>query len=148
MTNIIFEESPIVSLSGIDLPDLVMERDIFVTVAANVERTIQGKVIVTEQIIQGQPFDLIGGDSWGWLNRTTINELVSIVNVINQTYTLDYNGVQYKVRFRYEDGDPIEAEPILPRPTLEDTITDGEGNTVVSPDDYWYNNIRIKLMKL
>ena len=148
MTNILFDDDNVVMLNGIELPHLVMEPDIFITIAATVDRTIQGKVLVTEQIIQGQIFDLVGGDNWGWMNRTTMLELIDILNVVNQTYTLDYNSTQYNVRFRYEDGAPIEATPILGRPNLDSTITDDEGNTVVTPDDYWYNNIRIKLMKL
>jgi hypothetical protein len=142
-TNIIFTETPIVVLGGIDLPDLVIDGDFgFNKIAASVERTIQGKAIVTEQVVQGSAFDLIGGDNWGWIDRTTMLSLVALAEAINTTYNLNYNGTIYLVRFRHEDGMPIEASPLLARPNADDD------DSVVSPEDYWYNNVRVRLMKL
>lgn len=142
-TNILFTEASIVVLGGIDLPNLVIDGDFgFNKIAASIERTIQGKVIVTEQVVQGSVFDLVGGDNWGWINRPTLLSVFALADAINTTYNLNYNGTIYLVRFRHEEGMPIEASPLLARPNADDD------DSVVSPDDYWYNNVRIKLMKL
>lgn len=139
-------------LEGIELPDVVEEEEIsWSGVAAAVERTIQGKLIVTEQAIDGRPITLIGGDDWGWITREVLNELKSLASQPYAIYTLqyDFSAIRYpelvpdkwperieliSVRFRHEEEPVINATPLVQRPNW--ALTD------------YYNNVTIKLMEV
>lgn len=121
-----------IALGGVSLPDLVMDQEYAWTgVESAVDLTIGGAPIVWEREISGQPLDLVGGDDTGWITRTTLESLKSIASVPRATYTLSYEGTDYTIRFRHEDG-AIEATPVISRPNQASA-------------DY-YRNVRIRLM--
>ena len=121
-----------VTLGGISLPDFVIDQEFAWTgVESAVDRTVGGAPIVWEREISGEALDLVGTVDMAWATRATIQAVRNLAAVPRATYTLDYEGTEYTVRFRNEDG-AIEAEPLVPRPNHEDT-------------DY-YRNVRIRLM--
>lgn len=126
---------PIVTLEGIDLEDLVIDKEFdFSPVQAQVSPTIGGGLVVWEKTRSGRTIDLVGGSDFAWLTRAKLKQVEALAAVPNATYTLVFNGSTYRVRFRHEDGSPVSATPLVPRPNHEDT-------------DY-YNNVTIKLMEV
>lgn len=122
-----------ITLGGVSLPDFVIDQEFAWTgIEAAVDRTVGGAPIVWEREISGQPLDLVGAVDMAWATRNTIQAVRNLAAVPRATYTLDYEGMEYTVRFRHEDGAAIEAEPLVPRPNHEGT-------------DY-YRNVRIRLM--
>ena len=121
-----------ITLGGVSLPDLTIEQEFGWTgVESAVDMSVGGAPIVWEREISGQPLDLVGGEDTAWITRAILEDLLALAAVPRATYTLDYEGTEYTVRFRNEDG-AISAEPLVPRPNHEDT-------------DY-YKNVRIRLM--
>jgi hypothetical protein len=121
-----------ITLGGISLPDFVIDQEFAWTgIESAVDRTVGGAPIVWEREISGEALDLVGTADMAWATRATIQAVRNLAAVARATYTLDYEGTEYTVRFRNEDG-AIEAEPLVPRPNHEDT-------------DY-YRNVRIRLM--
>jgi hypothetical protein len=115
-------------------------------------------MVVKEGILTGgRPITLIGGSDVGWIARSVLLQLKALSQATYGNYTLVYGpfcsnseettqvaceansgvwtpAVTYIVRFRVEEGDPIIAKPIVPRPN--------------PADDDWYNNVQIKLMEV
>lgn len=121
-----------ITLGGVTLPDLVIGDEYAWTgIEAAVDMTVGGAPIVWEREVSGQPLDLVGGDDWGWITRTTLESLKALAAVARSTYTLSFEGTDYTVRFRHEEG-ALEATPIIPRPNHDGT-------------DY-YRGVRIRLM--
>ena len=119
-------------LGGVTLPDLVKDQEYGWTgIRAEIDRSTGGAPIVWEQEITGRPVDLVGGDDWGLITRSTLESLKALASVLRATYTLSYEGEEYTARFRHEEG-AIEATPVLPRPNQ-------------ASGDY-YRNVRIRLM--
>jgi hypothetical protein len=124
-----------ITLNGTTLPDLVIE-DEFSTpaVIGRTTPTAGGGANIQEMaIISGQPLDLVGGDDFGWIDRSVLVTLYALL-VPNATYALVYESTTYTVRFRTEEEDPIQATPIVPRPNHDTTDK--------------YNNVRLKLMRV
>ncbi|MGD8388654.1 MAG: hypothetical protein PVG49_16025 [Desulfobacteraceae bacterium] len=122
-----------ITLGGIGLPDLTIENEFGWTgVEAAVDRSVGRVPIIWEREISGQALDLVGTADTAWITRATLKALRALAAVLRATYTLNYEGTEYTVRFRNEDGEAIYAEPRVPRPNHEDT-------------DY-YRNVRIRLM--
>ena len=121
-----------ITLGGVSLPDLSIEQEYGWTgVEAAVDRTVGGSPVVWEREITGRTLDLVGGDDMGWITRSTLESLKSLAAVVRGTYTLSFEGTDYTVRFRHEEG-AIEAAPVIPRPNQ-------------ASGDY-YRNVRIRLM--
>ena len=124
-----------ISLDGMDLPDLVMEDEFSQNrVEARVKRTLGGLPNIWEQKNSEKNIDLVGGRDFGWIGRDVLVRLQDLAAEANAFYTLSYDGTEYTVRFRPEDGAPIEATPVIPRPNQ----ADGD----------WYCNVRIRLMEI
>ena len=124
-----------ITIDGITLPDLVMENEFSRSmVEARTARTLGGKMNIWEQAVSGRNIDLAGGDDFGLITREVLQQLLDLSAAANAFYILSYEGAVYTVRFRHEDGAPIEATPVVARPNQED----GD----------WYNNVRIKLMEV
>lgn len=127
--------TPIVTLEGIDIGDLVLADEFgFSPVQAQVSPTIGGGLVIWEKPRSGRPLDLVGGSDFGWLQRSVLLQVKVLAAVANATYTLIFNGSTYRVRFRHEDGAAVSGTPLVPRPNHAD-------------GDY-YNNVTIKLMEV
>jgi len=124
-----------ISISGVSLPDLVIENEFAWTgVEAATERSLSGRPIIWEGEISGKPIDLIGSDKAAWMDRSTLIALRALAAVPNTTYDLIYGSDTYTVRFRHEEAPVIEATPIAPSPDAENTDR--------------YNQVRIKLLEV
>lgn len=124
-----------IQLGGVDLPDLVIDAEYAqVNVASVVEFSLGGTPLIWEDNRFGNELDLVGGEDFGWIDRDTMEQLLALSSVPNNTYTLDFEGDIKVVRFRNESPPAISADPIIPRPNH-----DGSD---------WYNNVRIKLMEV
>jgi len=122
-----------ITLGGIELPDLTIENEFGWTgVRSEVDRSSGGAPIIWEDVKTGQALDLVGRADTAWIMRATLKALRALAAVPRANYTLNYEGTEYTVRFRNEDGEAIYAEPLVPRPNHEDT-------------DY-YRNVCIRLM--
>ena len=122
-----------ITLDGITLPDLVIGNEFAETkVRSVVAESLGGKPIIWETSRSMRLLDLIGGDDFGWIERSVLVSLRARADVVGATYDLVYESDTYTVRFRNEDTPAIEAEPIIPRPNH-------------AAGDY-YNNVRLKLM--
>lgn len=126
----------IVNLESIDLPGLMLADDISHTgVRSDVAKTLSGGVVIWETSEpSGRIIDLVGGDDFGWLERSDLQSLQALASVPGATYTLTTPDEIMTVRFRNENAPAIEATPIIGRP---------------NPDaGDWYNKVRIKLMEV
>lgn len=123
-------------LDYIRLPDLVIDNEFGKeNVHAETERSLDGRPIIWDQEIPtGKPFDLVGGDNFGWITRDNLINLQALAATPNAVYYLWYNQRKFLVRFRNEDTPVISASPLVPRWNHE--VTD------------YYNNVRIKLMEV
>lgn len=124
MTNVVLE--------GINLPDLeFQDRFTYSGIESRVSFSLGGNPIVWEQVKPaGRPIILRGGDNWGALKRSVLEQLQALASVVGATYTLEYYGTPYDVRFMNEQGNPVEASP------------------VGHHESGWFNNIVIKLMEV
>ena len=96
-----------ISLDGMDLPDLVMENEFSQNrVEARVKRTLGGVPNIWEQKNSEKNIDLVGGRDFGWISRDDLTRLHNLAAEANAFYTLSYDGTEYTVRFRPEDGAP------------------------------------------
>lgn len=124
-----------VILEGITLPDLVIDNEFSnLKIRAEEEKSLSGRSIIWEQSTSFKPIDLIGGDDFGWISRTDLLQVQAFAEVAGATYTLNYEGTIYTVRFRNEDAPAIETDLVVPR-------SNPEGGD-------WYHNLRIKLMEI
>ena len=123
-----------VTLDGIQLPDLVIEDEFgFTGISSVVEHSLSGKPIIWEQKIGGKPITLKGTNRDAWIARSTLQQIHALATVVGAYYILNYESRIYSVRFRNEDVPVITATPITPRPNHDS-------------NDY-YNNLLIKLME-
>ena len=124
-----------ITLDGINLPDLVKENEFaFTGVEAVAEASLSGAPIIWERGIAGKPIDLTGGPDNAWLNRATLILLRDRAGLAGAIYVLDYEGEIINTRFRNEEPPAIEATPVKPTPEAENNDQ--------------YNNIHIKLMEV
>lgn len=123
-------------LESIDLPGLVMANDVSHTgIRSDVAKTLAGGVVIWETAEPaGRSIDLLGGEDFGWLERSDLQSLQALASVPGASYTLTTADDVLTVRFRNESAPAIEATPIVARPNQE-------------PGD-WYNRITIKLMEV
>lgn len=124
-----------ISLGGVVLPDVVIDNEFGEhKVRSVVEFSLGGRPIIWEDVAYGPALDLVGGEDYAWIDRQTLKELQGLSAVPQSSYTLIYESDTFLVRFRNEDAPVIEAQPIVARPNQDDSD--------------WYQNLRIKLMKL
>ena len=124
-----------IQIETIVLPDLIIAEAFEPPVTARVEQSVINTPIVFEtEKPSGQAITLTGGEDTGWITRSTMLSLVALASVPGATYTLNYEGVTYTVRFRHEDPPVIAAEAIVPRPNAAGT-------------DY-YRNVSIRLVEV
>ena len=57
-------------------------------VKQDIQATIGGNLVISESVVtKGRPIKLIGGDSV-WIDKTTLDELMVLVNIVDKVYTL------------------------------------------------------------
>ena len=124
------------TLGGIALPDLIIEdRLSHPGVRSSVTPTLAGGIIIQEfSQIDNRYVDLVGGDDYGWIQYSILQNIRSIAMLANTAYTLVYETETYTVRFRHEEPPVVYAEPIIPQ------VEPSSGD--------WWNNVTIKLMKV
>ena len=105
------------TLDTIGLPGLVwLDEFGWTGVVSEVAPAINGTVIVQEAALSGgRPVTLQGDAETGWLQRSDLQALQATAAVPEATYGLSYNGNNYTVRWRHEDGQVIAATPIVGR---------------------------------
>ena len=127
-----------ITLGGISLSnDMYLEpAHGWTGVAASVERSLGGNLIVWESEIEGgESFDLICLEHMGWIPYSVLLQIKALASVVGASYTLVYQTETFTVRFRNEDSPVLEMAPIIPRKELTD-------------DSYSYFYGKIKLLCL
>ena len=121
-------------LGGITLPALwfVLPPYLQTGVVATTMYADDGTPITLENDIGELDLSLMGGPNSGWIKKSVLVALKALAIVKGVTYTLEYEGDTYTVRFKHEEGNPIFAELLIGRPA----VTDGD----------YFNNVLIKLM--
>jgi len=122
------------SLEGIDISGLQLTEAWDIGIDSVSEVASAGNKIVYERDRNYQDLLLVGGDSWGSLKQSILNQLKVIASVKGGVYTLMYEGTSYQVRFKTEDQPVIDSQTI--------------GNPVVTTDETYHNNIVLKLMEV
>lgn len=57
-------------------------------VKQDIQATIGGGLVISESVVSaGRPITLVGGDSV-WISKTTLDELMVLVNIADKVYTL------------------------------------------------------------
>jgi len=125
-----------ITLDGIDITGLIMPDEFgFPNVVSVVDQSvINSPIVYSTEKYSGRNIDLVGGDSWGVLQKSVLDSLFALTGVINAVYTLVYESQTFSVRWRTEDQPAIEARKVQNRSNTQAT-------------DY-FNNIVLKLMEV
>ena len=119
------------TFNRINIGDLVLEKSWSPKIDTVVDYASDGSVITYEKDRLWENYLLRGGESWGWLSSTVIEQLSTCSSEKGGIFSLIYNGITHIMRFRTEESDCIKAVPVNPHNPLSD-----------------YNNIEIKLMEV
>jgi hypothetical protein len=95
-------------------------------VQQSLQRTLGGRAHFYESPVYGAiPITLESIEDEGWQPLPVIEALYSLSVAPYSTYVLDFNGVEYSVRFRHEDPPALEVAPLVPRevPLVSDYFT-------------------------
>lgn len=126
-----------ITFDGVSLPDdLKMSPDphSHKKIEAETQWTRGGKQIRWERPRKSAEMDLIGGDNWGWLQRSDLTTLKAKADVLETSYVMAYHGTNYTVYFRHEDAPCIEAEEVQALRGSDELTTD------------YFSNVKIKLI--
>lgn len=84
-------------------------------VQQSAERTITGALIVSvNALVGGRPITLEPEDAnSGWMTHGTIEQLRNWAAVPGKTLTLTMRGVARTVMFRHQDGEAVNASPVV-----------------------------------
>lgn len=116
----------IVSIGSVTLDNELVWVDEFdfAPVIASAERTVGGRLVIQERSLQGaRPITLQGDEDRGWQKRSTIEALKNMAGITGATYTLIYGTFTTIVRFRHEEGNPVQFAPVkdyLPDPGTDE----------------------------
>ena len=82
-------------------------------VAQTTERSLTGALLVQEAALTyGRPITLQGGDTGGWVARSTVIALKALADDADLIMTLDYHGTEYSVIWD-RSGNPISASELF-----------------------------------
>ncbi|MEN8720466.1 MAG: hypothetical protein ABF296_09420 [Oceanococcaceae bacterium] len=124
------------SLAGITLPDDLDWPDEYrwSPVAQNVTITLSGALVIQEDAQQaGRPMTLTGSQTRAWTPRQAVEALRALAAQPATQHTLNYRGANYTVVFNRQNGEPVEAEPIVP---------------FADPDDADHYRLTLRLMQV
>lgn len=97
---------------------LWQERYSFQKVAQAMERTLGGRLIVfSGGLIEGMPITLQSEESYGWMKRSVLDQIIELSETVSGEYTLSYGGRLYNIMFRHADAPAIDMQPLNPRQT-------------------------------
>ena len=102
-------------------------------VEQNIDRSLTGGLLIQEQEKKfGRSIELSGGENAGWVDRATVKALLLLTMTANKIMVLTLpDDRQFSVIFDRSNGDPIEAQSVLP---------------TAYPDDTYQYSLRIKLL--
>jgi hypothetical protein len=110
--------TPTIVFNGISLnPNMVwLERHQSRTVAQSIRRTLGARpVIFVGQLLKGVPITLEAAETYGWLKKAVVDELLVLADDPTGTYTLSFGGENILVMFRHVDEPAVEMRPFVPR---------------------------------
>lgn len=106
-----------IQLEDITLPDdlrWIDETD-WSPVEQSTEYSLAGALVVEAAVKQaGRPITLEGYGGDVWVPRSTVLALQTLAAIPGREMTLALWGSTYTVMFRYHDGLPVTAEPVVP----------------------------------
>lgn len=117
------------SLNGIDLGDLVLHKQLNPNISMVVEISDNGREIIYAKDQKFRKLLLYGGDNWGLISNSVMEQLQELGEVFMEIYELIYQGTSYMVRFRNEE-ESIKGTPFNPHIPTSD-----------------FNNVEILLME-
>ena len=104
-----------VTLDGLALsPNLLwIDEFDYTPTAQSLTRTLTGALVEETAVkLAGRPITLSGDSESGWVTRTQVLALYGKLTATgSMTLTLP-TGASFTVKFRHEDGTPVEARPI------------------------------------
>lgn len=113
-----------ISLGGIQLPEETIWVDRFnsTQVSQTRKRSLAGRQIITAlQLIAGRPITLQSGEAFGWMTKTTLDQISTLADQVGATYTLIFGVETFTVAFRHDDPPAFEFVSFVPRTTHEST---------------------------
>jgi hypothetical protein len=99
-------------------------------IAESAEMTLGGGIVIYGGEVSGRPIDLIGEEIRGWIKYSELKMLREMASESEATYSLNYDGDTYTVRFRHEDSPVLEMTPIIRRVKYKN-------------DDWFYGTIKL-----
>jgi hypothetical protein len=111
-----------IQLDTIVLPDQFywITKDSYVPVSSTKRMALDGTLVIWEGSSTNQPIDLIlQGQEKAFLSYAQLKALQGLASRVNTTYTLIFNSVTMKVRFRHEEPPVLEFTPLVLNPTPE-----------------------------
>lgn len=112
-----------ITLGAVTLPPYLLWQDelSWAKVEQGAEYLLSGSLeIQTGVKLAGRPITLVGEQNRGWIERSTLLALLALTET-PQVLTLDYHGREFQVRFRFHDGEPVQAVPLIVRIPPKDT---------------------------
>lgn len=106
-----------ITLGGIALPNGLRWEDEYAwsAVVQSTEHTLTGALVVEEATKQaGRPITLVGGRTWAWVTRATLDSLRTLLEAAGTPRTLVLHDARSFTVMGVRDGDkgPIEASPV------------------------------------
>jgi hypothetical protein len=91
--------------------------------------TLGGKVLFQAlPAVNGRPITLVATERQGWLTTAQVEELLTLANVANATYSFEYYGFIATVAFKHHEPPAVEMQPFV------------EGG---EPSDYHFGSIKL-----
>lgn len=83
-------------------------------VQASRSYSVGGALLVDRGLkLAGRPITLQGGETWGWMARSTVLQLQAWANAGATGMTLNYRGTAYTVEFDSERGAAVDVQPCV-----------------------------------
>ena len=123
-----------VLLETIDLTGLIIPDAFDSKIQSSVHTAADGSPIIYEKSVSYGEIDLVGGADFGWLSHATMKEIEALAKVVGASYTLNYDGTVYTVRFRNENPPVLSGDQIIERSNID--------------NQDWYSNVIIKFMEV
>lgn len=114
-----------ISIDGVELNVNMVWEDRYQSkrVVSSMKRTLGGKpIIFNGTITSGFKISLVAGESFGWLSRDTVKEMIDRANIAGASYVLVFGLEAYTVMFDNTEGPAVAMTPLVAR--TEDAATD------------------------
>ena len=107
-----------VKLGGVDLNSSLQwtDRYSWSPVAQSVVRTLQGGLVVySVGLTEGRPVTLVASEETGWFTYSMVEDLIALASSPSASYTLDFWGEIYTVRFDHSSPPAFAFQPLTPK---------------------------------